>query len=55
MKKKIIVAMLSIFIGIVVGAVAVLTNIKIDGVYELDEKTITIKCFGQYFDYIYEK
>lgn len=53
--KNIILALFLFWFGILIGAIIIINNIKIDGVNELDNGIITIECFGHYFDYYYER
>ena len=53
--KDIILALFLFWFGIFIGIIFTFNNITIDGVNEVDNGIITIKCFGHYFDYYYER
>ena len=53
--KDIILALFLFWFGILIGIIFTFNNIKVDGINELDNGLVTIECFGQYFDYYYER
>lgn len=55
MKKNIILIIVSLLIGFIVGSIITIFNIQIDAIDEVDYGIVTIKCYGQYIDYYYEK
>lgn len=51
MKKFIFIIFFLLIVEFFAVKYYIIKNIKIDGVYELDNKTITIEINGDYYDY----